>query len=77
MVKVKVLLNSIDHVRDFVNIVSKYEADMDLVHGRYIINAKSMMGIFSIDLSQPVELHIYKDEGEAREILDELKGYLV
>ncbi len=77
MISVNILLDSVDKVKKFTDIVSKFEADMDLIYGRYTINAKSIMGIFSFDLSQPVELRIYKDREGAEEILGQLKDYLV
>ncbi len=71
-----VSLNSIDKVKSFVNIVAKYNADFDLVSGRYVIDAKSIMGIFSLDLSKPITLKIH-DTDEIAEILEDLKPFLV
>ena len=51
MKTVKISLNSIDKVKAFVNEISKFDCDFDLVSGRYVIDAKSIMGIFSLDLS--------------------------
>ena len=62
MTKVNVRLNSIEKVRDFVNIVTKFDYDFDLVHGRFVIDAKSIMGIYSLDLSKDVDLVIHTDE---------------
>lgn len=59
-----------------MNIISKYESDFDLVCGRYIIDAKSIMGIFSLDLSKPVELNIH-DDAILDEVINSLKPYLV
>ena len=53
MKTVSISLNSIDKVKAFVNDISKYDFDFDLVSGRYVIDAKSIMGIFSLDLSKP------------------------
>ena len=50
------LLSSINDVKDFVNIVSKYDFDVDLTSGRYVVDAKSIMGIFSLDLSKPIKV---------------------
>ena len=50
-----ILLSSINDVKTFVNIVGKYEYDIDLTSGRYIVDAKSIMGIFSLDLSKPIK----------------------
>lgn len=77
MVVSKVSLTNIDTVKSFVNIVTKIDADIDLASGRFVVDAKSILGIFSIDLSQPIELRIHADETEADEILRKLKDYLV
>lgn len=77
MTKKKILLNTIEAVKDFVNIVTKFDVTIDLVSGRYIVDAKSIMGIFSMDLSHPMELHIHADQDEAKEILEQLQAYLV
>ena len=57
----KISLNSIDKVKAFVNEISKFDCDFDLVSGRYVIDAKSIMGIFSLDLSKPIDLNIHAD----------------
>lgn len=62
MTSVMISLNSIDKVKQFVNLISKYDGDFDLTSGRYVIDAKSIMGIFSLDLSKPLKLDIYNDE---------------
>ena len=59
MDKVMVYLNSIDKVKSFVNTVSGFTCDFDLISGRYVIDAKSIMGIFSLDLAKPIELNIH------------------
>ena len=77
MKTVKISLNSIDKVKSFVNDISKFDFDFDLVSGRYVIDAKSIMGIFSLDLSKPIELNIHS-EGEALEsVMKVLQPYLV
>ena len=76
MKTVKVSLNSIDAVKSFVNVVTKYDSDFDLVSGRYVIDAKSIMGIFSLDLSKPIDLNIHA-ESNADEILAALKPYII
>lgn len=68
-------LSSIQDVRDFVNIVSKYEMDIDLLSGRYIVDAKSIMGIFSLDLLKPIKLTAHGDETDA--LFAEIKPYMV
>ena len=62
MVVVSVMLESINDVKEFVNAVVGYDFDVDLVSGRYAIDAKSIMGIFSLDLSKPIQMHIHSDD---------------
>ena len=76
MKKVTISLNSIDKVKSFVNEVSKFDTDFDLVSGRYVIDAKSIMGIFSLDLSKPIDLNIHA-EGDAEDVMKVLKNYTV
>ena len=61
MKTVKISLNSIDKVKSFVNDITKFDYDFDLVSGRYVIDAKSIMGIFSLDLSKPIDLNIHAE----------------
>lgn len=76
MKTVKISLNSIDKVKAFVNDVTKYDSDFDLVSGRYVIDAKSIMGIFSLDLSKPIDLNVH-NEDNIDQILEMLKPYIV
>ncbi len=77
MKTVQISLNSIDKVKSFVNAITKFDFDFDLVSGRYVIDAKSIMGIFSLDLSKPIELNIHAGEADMDGILTALKDYLV
>ena len=73
-----ILLNTINDVKAFVNTVIKYEFDVDLISGRYAIDAKSIMGIFSLDLSKPIDLNIHAEtESTVNEILEILTPYLI
>ncbi len=74
MIAVKISLNSIDKVKSFVNDISGFNAEFDLVSGRYVIDAKSIMGIFSLDISKPIDLNIHTDDDE--EIMEAIKPYL-
>ncbi|MBO4498448.1 MAG: HPr family phosphocarrier protein [Lachnospiraceae bacterium] len=76
MKTVKINLNSIDAVKSFVNAVTKFDSDFDLVSGRYVIDAKSIMGIFSLDLSKPIDLNIHASDN-IDDILAALKPYIV
>ena len=68
--------NSIDKVKNFVSITAKFDAEIDLVSGRYIIDAKSIMGIFSIDLSKPIILRIHEGRENVDDIIDALSEYV-
>lgn len=74
MKKVTINLGSIDKVKSFVNDITKFDSDFDLVSGRYVIDAKSIMGIFSLDLSKPIDLNIHS-ETDVDEILAVLEKY--
>ena len=77
MKTVKISLNSIDKVKSFVTDITKFDYDFDLVSGRYVIDAKSIMGIFSLDLSKAIDLNIHAADAALDEILETLKPYLV
>lgn len=76
MKTVQISLNSIDKVKSFVNDITKFNYDFDLVSGRYVIDAKSIMGIFSLDLSKPIDLAIHTEDN-LNEILEALKPYII
>ena len=76
MKTVRISLNSIDKVKSFVNDLAKFDADFDLVSGRYVIDDKSIMGIFSLDLSKPIDLNIHS-ESDLDTILETLKPYMI
>ena len=76
MKTVKISLNSIDKVKAFVNEITKFDTDFDLVSGRYVIDAKSIMGIFSLDLSKPIDLNVHANDS-LEAILAVLAPYIV
>lgn len=76
MKSVQISLNSIDKVKSFVNDLAKFDADFDLVSGRYVIDAKSIMGIFSLDLSKPINLNIHGDK-DIDTIMETLDPYII
>ncbi len=76
MKTVQISLNSIDKVKSFVNTITQFDFDFDLHSGRYVIDAKSIMGIFSLDLSKPIDLTIHTED-KFDEVLEVLKPYLV
>ena len=62
MKSVMIRLSLVENVNKFVNIVSRYPFEMDLRAGRHVVDAKSILGIFSLDLSRPITLDIYSDD---------------
>ncbi|MBE5999720.1 MAG: HPr family phosphocarrier protein [Eubacteriales bacterium] len=76
MKTVSISLNSIDKVKSFVNDLTKFDDDFDLVSGRYVIDAKSIMGIFSLDLSKPIDLNIHSTDNLDK-VMEVLKPYIV
>jgi hypothetical protein len=76
MKTVQISLNSIDKVKSFVNDITKFDYDFDLVSGRYVIDAKSIMGIFSLDLSKPIDLNIHAEDS-VDDVLEVLKTYTI
>lgn len=75
MNSVMIRLETINDVKKFVNCVSLCDYDVDLVSGRYAIDAKSIMGIFSLDLSKPIELRAHTDD--SRDFMDQIADFLV
>ena len=78
MKTVQISLNSIGKVKSFVNAITQFDFDFDLISGRYVIDAKSIMGIFSLDLSKPIDLNIHAEaESSINEILTVLAPYII
>ena len=77
MKTVQISLNSIDKVKAFVNDVTKFNTDFDLVSGRYVIDAKSIMGIFSLDISKTLRLDIHDNVPEPEKVAETLSKFKV
>ncbi len=75
MKTVNININTINEVKNFVNIVTKCDYDVDIISGRYAIDAKSIMGIFSLDLSKELTLNIHSDN--CTDFLEEIDAYIV
>ena len=73
--KCKVALNSVNHVKAFVNITFRAEKDVDIHCGKYHIDGKSIMGIFSLVLDKPIEVEL--DDHDAEKLLGELQRFIV
>ncbi len=76
MKKVKIMLSTIVDVRDFVNAVVAYGGEIDLASGRYIVDGKSIMGIFSLDLLNPIEMTIHGEHG-VEELMAKVERFIV
>ncbi len=70
-----IMLHSINDVKTFVNSVNKYDFDVDLTSGRYVVDAKSIMGIFSLDLSKPIKVEVYSED--VGQFMDEMKPFII
>ena len=73
MKSVMIRLSLVENVNKFVNVVSRYPFEMDLRAGRHVVDAKSILGIFSLDLSRPIAMDIYSDDCDA--LLEEIKPF--
>ena len=67
-------LSLVENVNKFVNIVSRYPFEMDLRAGRHVVDAKSILGIFSLDLSKPITLEIYSDD--CKQLMEEIAPFM-
>ena len=76
MKAVNIKLSLAENVKSFVNIASRYSYDIDLRVGRHVVDGKSILGIFSLDLSKPIELNIHAED-DVDTILDVLKPYVI
>lgn len=75
MQETKIMLNNIQDIREFVNEVVLIDYEVDLAQGRYLINAKSIMGIFSLDLLSPIRLIAHTDKADA--FFEQIKRFIV
>ena len=71
----QIKLSTVEQIRSFINKVERYNFPVDLKEGRYIVDAKSIMGIFSLDLSKELTLNIHSDD--CADFLDAIKKYIV
>ena len=74
MKSVMIRLSLVENVNKFVNVVSRYPFEMDLRAGRHVVDAKSILGIFSLDLSRPITLDIYSDDCD--QLIEDIKPFV-
>jgi len=78
MKKIKLKLVTVEDIRSIVNVLAKYNIDLDIAQGRYVVDARSIMGIFSLDLLKPVDFVINSDdEGITAKVLEDVKKWIV
>ena len=75
MKSIRILLDTTDKVNSFVKIISSFDYDADVRSGRYVVNAKSILGIFSLDCMRPVVLEIYANDCD--DLLEQLAPFMV
>jgi phosphocarrier protein HPr len=75
MTTANIKLTLAENVKKFVNIVARYPYEIDLRAGRHVVDAKSILGIFSLDLSNPVIIEIYSDECD--DLMDEIQEFII
>ena len=74
MKSVSILLKEAQNIKTFVSIINKYPYDIDLRSGRYVVDAKSILGIFSLDLSKPISMEVYNDNCD--DLLVDIKDFI-
>jgi phosphotransferase system HPr-like phosphotransfer protein len=70
-----IMLKTINDVKDFVNIANRFDFDVDLTSGRYVVDAKSIMGIFSLDFNKPIRVEVHSDDYE--DFQNEIKPFMI
>lgn len=75
MKTVNIKLSLAENVKNFVNIINKYPYEVDLRSGRHVVDAKSILGIFSLDLGKPIAVEIYADE--CNDLLNDIKTFII
>ena len=75
MKTISIKLPLAENVKAFVNVVNKYPYDIDLRAGRYVVDAKSILGILSLDLAKPITMEIYADD--CADLLADISSFIV
>ena len=75
MKSVTLKLTQAEEIKEFVNTVNRYSYEMDLRAGRHVVDAKSILGIFSLDLSKPISLEVYSDD--CADLMEDIKRFMI
>lgn len=74
----KVLLETVEKIKKFINIVNKYDEDIDISKGRYTVDAKSVIGIFTLDLTEAVKVVFFSDNSNRiNKFRNDIKDFLI
>lgn len=76
MTKCRIKLGSIEEVKEFTTLANSYDFELDLISGRYTVDARSIMGIFSLDLTKALTLVIHASDEESQEFLEDAKKFI-
>lgn len=76
MITKKIIMNEVDSVKDFVRITNKYPFNVLLAMSHYVVDGKSLLGVFSLDFSRPIELRIEADDNSVTDYLNEIREYI-
>ena len=77
MFEKKIQFNAVNEIKEFVNLTTRQPFDIDLIAGRYVADAKSILSVFGLDLGSEVTLGIHATEAEAQEYLAQIEKFLV
>ena len=77
MMKIKIYLNTFEKIKDFINITYRLDCNLNLTSGKYIVDGKSIIGIFNLDLSNPIEVSITNDKQDNNYCLKELEAFII
>ena len=77
MFEKKIQFNAVNEIKEFVNLTTRQPCDIDLIAGRYVADAKSILSVFGLDLGSEVTLGIHATQEEAQEYLRQIEKFLV
>ena len=77
MNRIKINLNSFDKIKDFINVTYQLDCKLNLISGKYVVNGTSILGIFNLDLSTPIEVNIINDNQDSNYCPKELEAFMV
>lgn len=74
--KITINLNTVSEIKKFINVVSAFESDVDIISEHYVCDAKSIMAVFSYNLTKPVQVEIHSNnENEIEKFVNAMKEF--